>query len=264
MADPLIDIALAKQLAESRAAGVAPAKGTPEGDALRRAAKRVDPRGAIAKAGKADYRARSGYGTTDGDRLTDARIAARIRRAFSPVATEAAAANAAKYDPAFAANIAAAEAVRAATRGELVRALPGSAAKAMSGMNSQSEVDECPTCQGAGYIEPLATVTGLVPSADPCPACQGIGIIPSADPDDDDAVAAAVAKAREIRSLAKKLVKLAGPDGAKVAKGATGTLTLAVESKRAKRLGQRDLAALRVHAAKALGIPADRLTVVVK
>ena len=75
--DQIMDVALARQLAEARAAGVAPPKGSPEGDALRRAAKRVDPRGAIAKAGKADYRARSGYGTTDSDRLTDARLAAR-------------------------------------------------------------------------------------------------------------------------------------------------------------------------------------------
>jgi hypothetical protein len=264
MADPIIDVALAKSLAESKASGTAPPKGTPEGDALRRAAKRVDPGGRIAKAGKADYAARANRGTTDADRLSDMRTAARIRRAFSPVATVAAKANAAKSDPALAANIAAAESTRAATRAELVRGLPASAAKAMSGMNSQTETDECPTCQGAGYVTPATLASGLTPSADACGTCGGMGLIATPSPDSDDEIAAAVNAAKAIKRLARKLVKLAGPDGAKVAKGATGTLTLAVESKRAAKLSPREAAAFRRAAAKALGIPADRLKVTVQ
>ena len=49
-----------------------------------------------------------------------------------------------------------------------------------------------------------------------------------------------------------------------MAKSATGTLTLVTDSKRAKGLGQRDLAALRVVAAKALGVKPDHLKIVVQ
>jgi hypothetical protein len=70
-----------------------------------------------------------------------------------------------------------------------------------------------------------------------------------------------VAQARDIRRLAKKLVKLAGPDGAKVAKGATGVLTLATDSKKAAALSPRESAALRRAVAKALGVPVTRLQV---
>ena len=94
---------------------MAPPKGSPEGDALRRAAKRVDPRGAIAKAGKADYRARSGYGTTDSDRLTDARLAARIQQDFWLDASRRSKNSPAEHDPALKHSIRSAEAVRAET-----------------------------------------------------------------------------------------------------------------------------------------------------
>ncbi len=256
--DQIMDVALARQLAEARAAGVAPPKGSPEGDALRRAAKRVDPRGAIAKAGKADYRARSGYGTTDSDRLTDARLAARIQRAFSPVAS-AAVKERAEHDPALKHNIRSAEAVRAILRDQITSALPATASKAIAG--SQSEVDECPVCGGAGFVTPATLASGLTPSAGACGTCGGMGLIATPDPDDLDEIAKAVAQARDIRRLAKKLVKLAGPDGAKVAKGATGTLTLATDSKKAAALSPRESAALRRAVAKALGVPVTRLQV---
>jgi hypothetical protein len=269
MADSIIDTSLARALAEAKASGVAPAKGTPEGDALRRAAKRVDPRGAIAKAAKADYRARSGYGTTDADRLTDARIATRVRRAFSPVATEAAKANAAKYDPALAGNIAAVESTRAATRAELVRGLPATASKAIADMNSQSEVDECPLCAGAGFVEPATLASGLTPSADACGTCGGMGLIATPSPDSDDEIAAAVSKARSIKKLAKRLVRKAGgPDARTMAKSSAaaghGTVLAIDESRKAKALSPRERQILRREAAKRLGIPAGSLKVEVR
>jgi hypothetical protein len=261
MADSIIDTVLAKSLAEAKASGQAPPKGSPERLALERAARRVDPKGAIQKEIRAGYRARVNRGTSGSDPLTDARLAARIRRAFSPVASQAAKERAAKSDPALAANIAAAESTRAATRAELVRALPTQAAKAIADMSSETETDLCPTCQGAGYIEPATLASGLTPSADPCGTCGGMGLIPTPDPDDLDEIAKAVAQARDIRRLAKKLVKLAGPDGAKVAKGATGVLTLATDSKKAAALSPRESAALRRAVAKALGVPVTRLQV---
>ena len=88
-----------------------------------------------------------------------------------------------------------------------------------------------------------------------------MGLIATPDPDDLDEIAKAEWQARDIRRLAKKLVKLAGPDGAKVAKGATGTLTLATDSKKAAALSPRESAALRRAVAKALGVPVTRLQV---
>jgi hypothetical protein len=267
--DPIIDTYLARSLGEAKASGAAPPKGSPERLALERAAKRVDPKGAIQKEIRADYQERVNRGTSGSDPLTDARIAARIRRAFSPVASAAVKERAAKSDPALAANIAAAESTRAATRAELVRALPTQAAKAIADMSSETETDLCPVCEGKGYVDPVATVDGLTPAANPCLGCEGLGLVPTPDPDDDNAVAAAVAKARDIRRLARKLVKKAGGrDARTMAKSSAaaghGTVLAIDESRKAKALSPRERQILRREAAKRLGIPADRLTVKVQ
>ncbi|MFZ0059037.1 MAG: hypothetical protein WAL35_03200 [Acidimicrobiales bacterium] len=257
MADVVLDVFFAKELAKAKANGTAPAKGTPEREALERAAKRVDPSGAIQKAAKTDYRARVNRGTAAADPLSDARFAARLAQTYSPVASVAVKARA-EHDPGLASDIARLEALRAATRLELAARLPASVVKQLGDLNSDAMndptlTDECPACTGTGLV-----------GQSPCQLCEGLGLVLVAAPDDDDEIAAAVAKARAIKQLARKLVKLAGPDAQKMAKSATGTLTLVTDSKRAKGLGQRDLAALRVVAAKALGVKPDHLKIVVQ
>jgi hypothetical protein len=254
MADSIIDTSLARALAEGKASGTAPAKGTPEGDALRRAAKRVDPKGAIQKEIRADYRARSAYGTADADRLTDARIAARIQRAFSPAAS-AAVKERAKSDPVLANTIANIEGPRAAIRAELARVLPTQAAKAIADMDSGTGDDDVNTC-------PLCGGTGEAPTATTCLACEGLGVV--LPPDSDDEIAAAIAQARSIKRLAKRLVKKAGPDASVMAKGTAPLILSVTDSKRAAKLSPREAAAFRRAAAKALGVPAERLTVKVQ
>ena len=262
--DPIIDVALAKEYAQAKASGQLPPKGSPERAALKRASRRVDPGARIAKAAKADYTAR----TTD--KLSDLRLAAKVHQAFSPVAS-AAVKERAKSDPALANTIANIERLPAATRAELTRRLPASASKALADIagartpgrrgssvdsgTDDDDVDTCPACTGLGYLPGTAV---------PCGSCEGLGLILAPDPDDDDAIAQAVAKAREIETLAKKLVKLAGPDASTMAKAATGTLTLATDSKKAAKLSPRQRQILRREAAKRLGIPADRLTVKVQ
>ncbi len=256
MADPILDVFFARQLAEGKASKTAPAKGTPQREAMERAAKRVDPSGAIAKEIRTDYRARVNRGTAAADPLSDARFAARLRQTYSPVASVAVKERA-RHDPGLASDIARLESLRAATRLELAARLPASVVKQLSdlssaAMNDPTLTDQCPTCTGTGLV-----------GQSPCAQCEGLGLV-VVSPDDLDEIAAAVAKARAIKQLARKLVKLAGPDAEKMAKSATGTLTLVTDSKRAKGLGQRDLAALRVVAAKALGVKPDHLKIVVQ
>jgi hypothetical protein len=268
--DPIIDVALAKEYAQAKASGQLPPKGSPERAALKRASRRVDPGARIAKAAKADYAARTNAGTTDADKLSDLRLAARVRQAFSPVASKAVRERAA-HDPVLASTIANIERVRAATRAELTRRLPASATKALADIagartpgrrgssvdsgTDDDDVDTCPACTGLGYLPGTAI---------PCGSCEGLGLVLAPSPDDDDAIAQAVTKARQIESLAKKLVKMAGPDARTMAKAAGELRLRSVDDKRVKRLSPHDLVALRRSVAKTLGIPADRLTVTVQ
>lgn len=270
MPDPIIDASLAKQFAEAKASGQLPPKGSPERAALKRASRRVDPDSRLAKAAKSEYTARVNAGSTDADKLSDLRLAARVRQAFSPVAS-AAVKERAKSDPALANTIANIERLRAATRAELTRRLPASASKALADLaaartpgrrgssvdsgTGDDDVDECPACTGLGYLPGTAI---------PCGSCEGLGLVLAPSPDDDDAIAQAVTKARQIESLAKKLVKMAGPDARTMAKAAGELRLRSVDDKRVQRLSPHDLAALRRSVAKTLGIPADRLTVTVQ
>ncbi|MGD0894550.1 MAG: hypothetical protein ABSA08_00785 [Acidimicrobiales bacterium] len=265
--DPIIDVALAKEYAQAKASGQLPPKGSPERAALKRASRRVDPGARIAKAAKADYAARTNAGTTDADKLSDLRLAARVRQAFSPVASKAVRERAA-HDPVLANTIANIERVRAATRAELTRRLPASASKALADIagartpgrrgssvdsgSDDDDVDTCPACTGLGYLPGTAI---------PCGSCEGLGLILAPDPDDDDEIAQAVQKAQEIKRLAKRLVKSAGPDAKVMAKGSSKSLTLATDSTRVAKLSPSEAAAFRRAAAKALGVDPSRVTV---
>ena len=204
MADVVLDVFFAKELAKAKANGTAPAGHAGAGSA-RTCSQAGRPVRRHPEGGQDRLPSPCQPRTAAADPLSDARFAARLAQTYSPVASVAVKARA-EHDPGLASDIARLEALRAATRLELAARLPASVVKQLGDLNSDAMndptlTDECPACTGTGLV-----------GQSPCQLCEGLGLVLVAAPDDDDEIAAAVAEARAIKQLARKLVKLAGPD----------------------------------------------------